>query len=488
MPRIADFPWTEEQVLQLARRFPTPFHVYDERMIREQVRGLLAAFAWCPGFRNHFAVKATPNPYILRVLQEEGCGVDCSSATEVILSRRMGFRGEEIMFTSNNTPLKEYSIAKAAGAVVNLDDLSHVEFLHRELGLPELVSFRYNPGPSRTGNVLIGDPKEAKFGTTRAQLLEGYRRCKELGVRRFGLHTMVVSNCLKVDEIVETARMLFTLVGTVYDELGIRIEMVNLGGGIGIPYRPGDSKMDVAAVGAGVHQVYKELVEARGFAPLRVVMECGRYITGPAGFLVSRVVHRKRIYKNYVGVDACMVNLMRPGMYGAYHHISVFRDDRPLPGLPPREGHIPENSPDLISKPGIFDVVGALCENNDKFAVDRPLDPEPLPGDVVVIHDSGAHGHSMGFNYNGRPRSAELLWRPDGSVLQIRRAETTEDLFATLDLVAAQRFGGGGGAFASLAAFAHGLLRRVAAAGAAGGLFPAAVLLAACAAIARRRC
>lgn len=433
MPRIADFPWTEEQVLDLARRLPTPFHIYDEQTIREQVRGLHAAFSWCPGFRNHFAVKATPNPRILQVLREEGCGADCSSIAELMLCERVGFRREEIMFTSNNTPLKEYSKAKELGAIVNLDDLSHVEFLHRELGLPSLVSFRFNPGPGRTGNEIIGDPKEAKFGTTAAQLLEGYRRCRDLGVQRFGLHAMVVSNCLRAEELLETARMLFTLAGTIREELGLRIELVNLGGGIGIPYKPGDPKIDVAAVGQGVRELYAELIEAKGLAPLRVVMECGRYITGPAGFLVSRVVHRKRIYKNYVGIDASMANLMRPGMYGAYHHITVFRDERPPPGLPPRDGFIPDNSKDLIVKPGIFDVVGGLCENNDKFAVDRPLEPEPLPGDVVVVHDCGAHGHSMGFNYNGKPRSAEYLWRRDRGELLIRRAETLEDIFATLD-------------------------------------------------------
>mmetsp|Transcript_134460 Transcript_134460/g.287677 ORF Transcript_134460/g.287677 Transcript_134460/m.287677 type:complete len:473 (-) Transcript_134460:56-1474(-) len=452
MPKIADFPWTEEKVVDLARRFPTPFHLYDERTILEQVRGLKAAFSWCPGFRNHFAVKATPNPYILQLLQQEGCGTDCSSVTELILSEKMGFTGEEVMFTSNNTPVKEFKKAMAMGAVINFDDLSHVKFLHRECGLPDLVSFRYNPGPGRTGNVLIGDPKEAKFGTTIDQLMEGYRLCKELGVKRFGLHAMVVSSCLKVEEIAETARMLFTLAAEVKDRLGISIETVNLGGGIGIPYRPGEQVIDVAAVGASVHRLYKELVEAKGLAPIRVVMECGRYITGPAGFLVSRVVHRKRIYKNYVGIDACMANLMRPGMYGAYHHISIFPDKNPPPGLPSREEAAPDNSKELIiKKGGVYDVVGGLCENNDKFAIDRPLEPEPRHGDVAVIHDSGAHGHSMGFNYNGKPRSAEYLYRTDGTVLQIRRAETTEDLFATLDFAGAYAFGKEGAASRFLA-------------------------------------
>jgi len=444
MPKIADFPWADSELIDLASKFPTPFHIYHEQTIRETVRGLKQAFNWSPGFRNYFAVKATPNPYILKILLEEGCGADCSSVTELILSEKMGFMGDEIMFTSNNTPLKEYSKAKQLGAIINLDDISHVEFLHQKIGLPEMVSFRFNPGPGRTGNVLIGDPKEAKFGTTIGQLMEGYRLCKEYGVKRFGLHTMVVSNCLNPEELLETARMLFTMVETINSQLGIRIEVVNLGGGIGIPYRPTEKVIDVAAVGAGVHKLYKELIEDKGLAPVRVVMECGRYITGPAGFLVSRVVHRKRIYKNYVGVDACMANLMRPGMYNAYHHISIFRDDGAHPALPGRNGNIPDNSQDLIINPGVFDVVGGLCENNDKFAVDRELNLEPLPGDVAVIHDAGAHGHSMGFNYNGKLRSAEYLCRQDKSVVMIRRAETLDDHFGTLDFVGAQTFGKSG--------------------------------------------
>jgi len=441
MPKINDFMYSPEQVVDLAAKYPTPFHIYHEETIRKTVRGLNAAFSWCEGYRNYFAVKATPNPFIMQVLKEEGCGADCSSLTELVLSERMGLKKEEIMFTSNNTPLKEYRKAKQLGAIVNLDDISHIDFLHKEDGLPELVSFRYNPGPGRTGNVLIGDPKSAKFGTTAEQLLEGYRRCKELGVKRFGLHTMVVSNCLKVEELLETARMLFTLVATIKEKLDISIELVNLGGGIGIPYRPGEQVIDVAAVGSGIHQLYKEMIVAKGLTPPRVVTECGRYITGPAGMLFTRVVHRKKIYKNYVGVDACMANLMRPGMYDAYHHISIFENNTPVPGLPSRDGFMPDNSKDLIVKQGIFDVVGGLCENNDKFAVDRPLEPEPRPGDVAVIHDAGAHGHSMGFNYNGKPRSAEYLFRTDGSVLQIRRAETLDDIFGTLDFAGAEAMG-----------------------------------------------
>mmetsp|Transcript_99703 Transcript_99703/g.319952 ORF Transcript_99703/g.319952 Transcript_99703/m.319952 type:complete len:464 (-) Transcript_99703:304-1695(-) len=445
MPKLANFPFSDAKVVELAKELPTPFHIYDERTIREAVRGLNASMAWCPGFRNHFAVKATPNPYILQVLKEEGCGTDCSSIAELVLSEEMGFKAEEIMFTSNNTPIKEFKKAKQLGALVNLDDLSHVDFLHKEDGLPEMVSFRFNPGPGRTGNALIGDPKAAKFGCTTAQLLEGYKKCQDLGVTRFGLHAMVVSNCLKVDELVETARMLFVLAVQIHEKLGIKMEMVNLGGGVGIPYLPGQPVIDVASVGAGIHAVYKEIIEAKGLAPMKVVMECGRYITGPAGFLVSRVVHRKRIYKNYVGVDACMANLMRPGMYDAYHHITIIRDERDHPGLPSRTAPAADNAADLITKEPVFDVVGGLCENNDKFAVDRPLDVEPFVGDIAIIHDAGAHGHSMGFQYNGKPRSAEYLHRLDGSVIEIRRAEDLGDIFSTLDFDGARAFGGGGG-------------------------------------------
>eukprot|EP00913_Durusdinium_trenchii_P007406 g6964.t1 len=361
MPKISDFPYSDAQVLDLAKQFPTPFHLYHEETIRKTVRGLNEAFSWCPGYKNHFAVKATPNPHIMQVLKEEGCGADCSSMAELVLSERMGLKGEDIMFTSNNTPLKEY------------------------------------------------------------QMLAGL----ELGVKRFGLHAMVVSNCLKVEELLETARMLFNLVLIMKDQLGITIELVNLGGGFGIPYRPDEKVIDVQAVGSGIHQIYKDMIQAKGLQ-VRIVTECGRYITGPAGLLISRVTHRKKIYKNYVGLDACMANLMRPGMYNAYHHITIVPNGEQVPGLPDRNQEMPDNSKDLISKTGIYDVVGGLCENNDKFAVDRALNADPRPGDVAVIHDSGAHGHSMGFNYNGKPRSAEYLYRCDGSVLRIRRAETLE--------------------------------------------------------------
>jgi diaminopimelate decarboxylase len=300
------------------------------------------------------------------------------------------------------------------GAIVNIDDLTHVDFLHEQAGLPDLVSFRFNPGPERTGNVLIGDPKEAKFGTTKSQLMAGYKRCKELGVKHFALHTMVVSNCLKVDELVETSRMLFNLCKEIKKETGIQMETINLGGGIGVNYRPHEQVIDVAAVGAGVKKMYDEFIANGGF-PVKIVMECGRYITGPSGLLMTRCIHEKRTYKNYVGVDACMANLMRPGMYDAYHHITVVKNPEQVEGLPSRNRNLPDNIGDRINGSDVYDVVGGLCENNDKFAVDRPLDPEPHPGDVIVIHDAGAHGHSMGFNYNGKPRSAEYLYREDGS-------------------------------------------------------------------------
>lgn len=433
MPKVQDFPWTHEQVMDICRDNPTPFHIYDERAIRKTVQDLYKAFSWSPNFKNYFAVKATPNPYILQILKEEGCGADCSSVTELLLSEKMGLKAEEIMFTSNCTPLKEYKKAKELGAVINLDDITHINFLNKEVGMPDLISFRFNPGPERTGNVLIGDPKSAKFGLTKAQLFEAYAKCKAMGVKRFALHTMVVSNCLKVEELVETARMLFTLVKEINEQVGIQIETVNLGGGIGIPYRPNESVIDVAAVGAGIKNVYEELIVEKGLPPVRIVMECGRYITGPSGFLFTRCIHRKRIYKNYVGVDACMANLMRPGMYDAYHHISVFQNNEQMPSLPARTDELPDNTKDLINGKDVFDVVGGLCENNDKFAVDRHLDTVPEPGDVLVLHDTGAHGHSMGFNYNGKPRSAEYLYREDGTVLQIRRQETVDDLWATLD-------------------------------------------------------
>ncbi len=406
-------PFDESQVRAIIAGHPTPFHIYDEAGIRGNAKRLLAAFDWCAGFKEFFAVKATPNPHLLKLLREEGFGADCSSLAELVLCEKVGFSGEEIMFTSNNTKAEEYAKAVEMGAVINLDDVTHVPYLDENVGLPDLVSFRYNPGPARTGNAIIGNPQDAKYGLMREQLFEGYRTLKDKGVARFGLHTMVASNELNGSFFVETARMLFELAVELKDRLGIALEFVNLGGGIGIPYRPSDEPVDLEAVSAGVRALYEEMVLPAGLDPLRVMMENGRCITGPYGFLVTEAIHEKHIYKDYVGVDACMANLMRPGMYEAYHHITVLGK---------------ENAPHQIK----VDVVGSLCENNDKFAIDREL-PAIDAGDLLVIHDAGAHGHSMGFQYNGKLRSAELLLQTDGAVREIRRAETLDDYFATLD-------------------------------------------------------
>jgi len=324
------------------------------------------------------------------------------------------------MFSSNDTPADEYKKAKELGAIINLDDISHIPFLEKHAGIPEIICFRFNPGPARTGNVIIGDPKEAKYGFTREQLIEGYRICGEKGVKRFGLHTMIVSNELNQDNFVETARMLFEIVAEVHEKLGIRIEFVNLGGGIGIPYRPEDKAVDYEYIAARIKKEYDGIIAAKGLDPVRIFLECGRVITGPYGYLITSVLHLKHTYKDYVGTDASMTNLMRPGMYKAYHHITVMGK---------------ENEP----KNRMYDVTGSLCENNDKFAIDRSL-PGVEIGDILVIHDTGAHGHSMGFNYNGKLRSAELLLREDGSILEIRRAETADDYFATLDFEKLEQF------------------------------------------------
>ncbi|HEX6606026.1 MAG TPA: diaminopimelate decarboxylase [Chloroflexia bacterium] len=417
-------PFSRDQLEAISRTYPTPFHIYDEAGIRASARRLRQAFAWAPGFKEYFAVKATPNPYILTLLRAEGLGVDCSSLAELVLAQRCGFAGEDIMFTSNDTPAHEFRQARALGAIINLDDLSHLRYLADHAGLPDLLCFRYNPGELRTGNAIIGNPKEAKYGLTRAQLFEGYRRARDLGVRRFGLHTMVASNELDPQYFIDTAVMLFDLVGELSRALDIRFEFVNLGGGIGIPYKPEQQPVDLARVGAGVRAAYETRIAATGLHPLRLAMECGRVITGPSGYLVTRALHVKQTYKTFVGVDASMADLMRPGMYGAYHHITVPGKD----GQPAAQ---------------VYDVTGSLCENNDKFAVDRPL-PEIAPGDLLVIHDTGAHGHAMGFNYNGKLRAAELLWRPDHTVMLIRRAETLDDYFATLDFAGLPGFAAGG--------------------------------------------
>ena len=413
-------PCTEAQLRAIAAQWPTPFHLYDEKAIRANARRLKKAFAWNAGFRNYFAVKAAPNPYLMRILQEEGFGADCSSLPELLLAEKVGLPGEAIMFSSNDTPAEEFVKAKALGANINLDDISHIPFLEQTCGLPELVCFRYNPGPLKGGNAIIGKPEEAKYGFTREQLFEGYRLLKEKGVRRFGLHTMVASNELNPQYFVDTAILLFDLIAELRETLGITFEFVNLGGGIGIPYRPEQQAVDLEAVGEGIRKAYGERLLAKGHPELRIYLECGRCVTGPYGYLVSAVRHLKHTYRDYVGMDACMANLMRPALYGAYHHITVLGKE----GAP--HDHV-------------YDVTGSLCENNDKFAIARAL-PEIVPGDLLVFHDAGAHGHAMGFNYNGKLRSAELLLREDGTVTQIRRAETVEDYFATLDFSALPDF------------------------------------------------
>jgi diaminopimelate decarboxylase len=406
-------PFSKQQLEEIVQAYGTPFHIYDEKAMRENVRRLQRAFSWVPGFKEYFAVKATPNPYILQVLAEEGTGADCSSLPELILAEKVGLRGEEIVFTSNDTPGEEYRKARELGAIINLDDITHIDYLAKEAGIPEMISFRYNPGPLRQGNSIIGNPQEAKYGVTREQLFECFPKVRSLGAQRFGLHTMVISNELDPDFFVETAIMMFELAVELKKRLNINIEIVNLGGGIGIPYHPEQEPVDLEYIGAQVQKAYNQIIVPSGLDPLRIVMECGRMITGPYGYLVARVLHRKEIYKNYIGLDASMADLMRPGMYGAYHHLSVVgKDDLPLDHK--------------------YDVTGSLCENNDKFAVDRLL-PKIEIGDLVVIHDTGAHGHAMGFNYNGKLRSKELLLKPNGKVVQIRRAETVADYFATLD-------------------------------------------------------
>lgn len=414
-----NFPLNQERLEALCAEFPTPFTLYSEAGIRAAVRRLQAAFAWNEGFREYFAVKATPNPFLMKVLKEEGCGMDCSSLPELLLCEKIGVTGEKIMFTSNDTPAEEFAKAIELGANINLDDITHIDFLERHCSLPPLVCFRWNPGPLKGGNAIIGKPEEAKYGFTRQQILEGFRILRDKGVRRFGIHTMVASNELSPQYFIDTAEILFELMAEVSKTLGIDFEFANLGGGVGIPYRPEQEAVDIERVGEGVRECYERHVAA-GLKPFKIYFECGRVITGPYGWLVSRVRHIKKTYRTYVGLDACMANLMRPALYGAYHHITVVGK---------------ENAPaDMVC-----DVTGSLCENNDKFAVQRAI-PAVEPGDLLILHDAGAHGHAMGFQYNGKLRGAELLLREDDSVLQIRRAETIDDYFATLDFATLANF------------------------------------------------
>ena len=406
-------PFTKDFIEKVIEKHPTPFHIYNENGIRNTANKLNKAFSWNNGFKEYFAVKALPNPHILKILKEEGFGTDCSSLPELILSEKVGITGENIMFTSNDTPYYEFKKAYELEAIINLDDISHIEVIEKVAGIPEIISFRYNPGPLRTGNAIIGKPEEAKYGLTKKQMFEAYRIILEKGVRRFGIHTMVASNELNPDYFVETAEMLIDLIIEIYRELKIQFEFMNMGGGIGIPYKPEDKEVDIEYISEKVKNIYNKKIANTPLEPLKIFMENGRMITGPHGYLITKVIHKKNTYKDYIGVDANMANLMRPAIYGAYHHITVLGK---------------ENAP--CDK--IYDVVGSLCENNDKFAINRSL-PEIEIGDILVIHDTGAHGHAMGFNYNGKLRSAELLLMGNGEVKLIRRAESADDYFATLD-------------------------------------------------------
>ena len=407
-------PFKKEKIEKIIKKYPTPFYLYDEKGIRENARKFLKAFSCLNGFKNYFAVKACPNPYILKLLKEEGMGVDCSSLAELILAERVGFRGEEIMFSSNDTPPGEFQKAKELGAIINLDDISFIKQLEKEAGIPELICVRYNPGKVRKikGNSIIGKPEEAKYGMTKEQIFEAFEILRKKGTKRFGLHTMIVSNELNINVLSAIAEMMFGLALRIYRKLKIKIEFINLGGGIGIPYRPGEKAVNLEKLAKEIKRFYEKIIVKNNLHPIRLVMECGRMVTGPFGYLITKVIHQKHTYKEYIGVDACMANLMRPGMYGAYHHIAVLGK---------------KNLPKYT-----YDIVGSLCENNDKFAIDRKL-PRVEIGDIIVIHDAGAHGYAMGFNYNGKLRSAELLLRKDGRVQQIRRPEGIDDYFATLD-------------------------------------------------------
>ena len=411
---------TKAQLEEITKTYPTPFHLYDERGMRENARRVNAAFSWNSGFKEYFAVKATPTPALLKILREEGCGADCSSLTELMMAERCGFRGHEIMFSSNNTLPEEFRLADQLGAIINLDDLTHVDFLEESLGgrVPETVLCRYNPGgvftlgESKEGFQVMDTPGDAKYGMTRAQLAEAFRRLKAKGVKHFGLHSFLASNTLSNDYYPTLAGILFQLAVELREETGCDIRYINLSGGIGIPYRPDQAENDIAAIGEGVRRKFEEILAPAGMGNVQLCSELGRFMMGPYGCLVTRAIHEKHIYKEYIGVDACAADLMRPAIYGAYHHITVAgKEDAPCDHQ--------------------YDVTGSLCENCDKFAVDRLL-PKIDRGDLLVIHDTGAHGHSMGYNYNGKLRSAELLLREDGSVVLIRRAETPEDYFATV--------------------------------------------------------
>lgn len=418
-----NFPLNNSELKELVKKFPTPFYLYDEKAIRENMRKFTKAFNIFPEFREHYAVKACPNPYILKILASEGCGADCSSLPELMLSEMSGIKTDHVIFTSNETPASEYQFAYKQGNIINLDDITHIEYLKNALGgkLPETICFRYNPGNEKTGcNSIIGKPEEAKYGLTRAQIIEAYSICKKEGVKHFGLHTMVASNELNPAFFVDTAKLVFELAVEIKEKCGVQIEFVDLGGGLGIPYKPEQKAIDYDEVAKGIRAEYDRVIVPAGLDPLGIYWECGRPITGPYGWLVTTAIHEKHIYREYIAVDSCMADLMRPGMYGAYHEVTVSGK---------------ENAP----KTEVYDVVGSLCENCDKFAVQRSL-PKIDMGDLVIIHDAGAHGRAMGFNYNGKLRCGEILMREDGSFKEIRRRETIDDLFATLDLGGVESF------------------------------------------------
>lgn len=405
---------TKEQLEDIASRYATPFYLYDEKGIRETARRVNKAFSWNKGFKEYFAVKATPTPGILKILHEEGCGADCSSYTELLMADAIGFKGDEIMFSSNDTPAEDFQLARKLNATINLDDITHIDFLERVADIPDTVCCRYNPGGHfAIANNIMDNPGDAKYGMTREQLTEAYKRLMAKGVKHFGLHAFLASNTVTNDYYPELARILFKVAVELKEETGASIEFINLSGGVGIAYRPGQPQNDIMEIGEGVRRAYEEVLVPAGMGNVRLYTEMGRYMLAPYGALISRVIHQKHIYKEYIGLDACAANLMRPAIYGAYHHITVMGK---------------ENAP-CDHK---YDVTGGLCENNDKFAIDRML-PEINIGDLVFIHDAGAHGFAMGYNYNGKLRSAELLLKEDGSVEMIRRAETPADYFATFD-------------------------------------------------------
>lgn len=406
---------TNEQLQEIVKQFPTPFHLYDEKGIRANAQAVKEAFSWNKGYREYFAVKAEPNPFVMKILHEYGCGCDCSSMTELMLSDAVGIRGEDIMFSSNNTPKEEFLLADKLGAVINLDDITHIDFLEQTIGkIPDTISCRYNPGGVyEISNGIMDNPGDSKYGFTKEQLFEGYKILKQKGAKRFGLHSFLVSNTVTNDYYPALAKTLFELAVEIKEKLDIAISFINLSGGVGIAYTPEQTPNDIRVIGEGVHRVFDEILVPAGLGDTAIYTEMGRFMTGPYGCLVTKAVHEKHTYKEYIGVDACAANLMRPAMYGAYHHITVMgKEDRPCDHK--------------------YDIVGSLCENNDKFAIDRML-PEIAIGDLLVIHDTGAHGFAMGYNYNGRLWSAEVLLKEDGTPVLIRRAQTPKDYFATLD-------------------------------------------------------